>query len=173
MILITDPRSLQVMQGRVRFSEEPDDVLVAMLGSCVAACLRDPVLKIGGMNHFLLPGNAADAGKNSRYGAHSMEELVNGLLRKGAERHRLEIWLYGGADTLQGRTKIGSSNATFAEGFVRAEGFVLRGQDLGGTRGRRVRFHPHSGEVEVALMGEPPQQAAPAEKTLRNPVELF
>ncbi|MEJ6395428.1 chemotaxis protein CheD [Gymnodinialimonas sp. 2305UL16-5] len=176
MILVTDPRTLHVMQGQLKLSETPDDVLVALLGSCVAACMRDPILKIGGMNHFLLPGDDPSANSNSaRYGARSMEELVNALLRKGASRRNLEVWLYGGADVLRNSTKIGSANAKFATEFVKTEGFRLRGGDLGGKCGRRMRFHPHSGAVEHSYI-----ETAPDIRPISTPpdassgqVELF
>ncbi len=173
MILVTDPRTLHVMQGKVRISEEPDDVLVALLGSCVAACIRDPELRIGGMNHFLLPGDDPRDSGNVRYGARSMEDLINALLRRGADRRRLEVWLYGGASVLGGPTGIGASNATFARLFVEAEGFALKGTDLGGICGRKVRFHPHSGRVEVSLLERAPIERPIPDRPGRGTVELF
>jgi len=75
--------------------------LTTTLGSCVAACLRDPVLKIGGMNHFLLPeGNVGD-GAPARYGSYAMELLINDLLKRGAHRKRLEAKVFGGANVLK------------------------------------------------------------------------
>ncbi len=72
-------------------------VLTTLLGSCVAACVRDPVLGIGGMNHFLLPGNEQGAqGRSESYGVYLMEVLVNGLLKRGATRANLEAKLFGG-----------------------------------------------------------------------------
>jgi len=60
---------------------DDDTLLVTVLGSCVAACLHDPVLRIGGMNHFMLPdgGPDNDTDANTRYGAHAMEVLINEL----------------------------------------------------------------------------------------------
>jgi hypothetical protein len=72
-------------------------MLTTVLGSCVAACLRDPVAGVGGMNHFLLPdgaGAGTDAGR--RYGAYAMELLINELIKAGARRERLEAKLFGG-----------------------------------------------------------------------------
>ncbi|MGO7374200.1 chemotaxis protein CheD, partial [Rhizobium ruizarguesonis] len=72
---------------------DPNAVLSTILGSFVAACLRDPVAGVGGMNHFLLPGSAkspTSGGDATRYGVHLMELLINGLLQQGARRDRLE-----------------------------------------------------------------------------------
>lgn len=173
MILVTAPKTLHVMQGKLRLSEGPDDILVSILGSCVAACVRDPALRIGGMNHFLLPGSDPRDSGNVRYGARSMEELINALLRKGADRRRLEVWLFGGGDVLGGKTSIGSANGRFAMDFVRAEGFRLMGHDLGGKQGRRLRFHPHSGDYEVSLMQNAPVEKPAPVRPRPAEIELF
>lgn len=136
---------LHIIQGQFRVSDSVDTEMTTVLGSCIAACLFDPFQKIGGMNHFLLPGNDPTAGNNVRYGAHSMEQLINAMLRAGAHRNRLEVQLFGGANVVQGLSRIGDSNATFARDFVRREGFLLREEDTGGRLGRRLRFRPATG----------------------------
>ena len=92
-------------------------VLTTILGSCVAACIRDPVAGVGGMNHFLLPGSAeamAGGGDATRYGVHLMELLINGLLKQGARRDRLEAKIFGGAKTIATFSNVGEQNAAFA-----------------------------------------------------------
>lgn len=152
MMNVTDPRSQHVMQGQSQLSGNPNAVLVSILGSCVAACVRDPLLRIGGMNHFLLPGHDPRDSDSARYGANSMGKLINALLREGADRRCLEVSLFGGANVLGTKTGIGAANSAFATEFVRTEGLTLRSTDLGGTRGRRLRYHPVTGQIEVALM---------------------
>lgn len=155
---------VHVIQGQFRLADKPNQVLSTLLGSCVAACMRDPVLGIGGMNHFLLPGNDPNSTNNVKYGAHSMEQLVNALLRQGASRDRLEAQLFGGANIVQGLTKIGDSNCAFARQFMRDEGFRLVREDLGGTRGRKIRFKPSTGEVVMD-----PIDALAADTATRSP----
>lgn len=140
---------VHVIQGQHRLSEAPRDVLVTVLGSCVATCLFDPVRRIGGMNHFLLPGHDPNSDKNVKYGAHSMEKLINAMLQSGANRYRLEVHVFGGANVVKGLGRIGESNAAFAHEFVLREGFMLRSMDIGGTAGRRLRFHPTTGVCQV------------------------
>src|ERR1700712_1014008 len=142
-------RKITVVQGEYRVSSRPDVVLSTLLGSCVAACLHDPVAGVGGMNHFLLPGtDREDDGTSSlRYGAYAMELLVNGLLAQGAKRGRLEAKLFGGARMLAGLTDLGSRNAEFAEDYVRRENIAFVGGSLRGERGRRIEFWPHSGRT--------------------------
>ncbi|ABD55762.1 CheD [Jannaschia sp. CCS1] len=140
------------MQGQLYISQTPGESLTCILGSCVAACVHDPALRIGGMNHFLLPGRDPHDTGSVRYGARSMEALIDALLHKGADRQRLNVWLFGGANVLGTQTGIGAANSAFAVDFTRAQGLTLRGSDLGGTRGRRVHFTPATGDPRVDYM---------------------
>lgn len=85
-------------------------VLVTVLGSCVAACIRDTDSGIGGMNHFMLPddGRRDTAGVSARYGTYAMEVLINHLLKLGARRGRLEAKVFGGGAVM---ASLASSNA--------------------------------------------------------------
>lgn len=142
-----------IVQGEQAIATDPNAVLSTLLGSCVAACLRDPVAGIGGMNHFLLPGDRFGASGNAeRQGVHAMELLMNGLLRRGAQRSRLEAKLFGGARMMEGLTDIGEQNARFAERFLSAEGIPIVGSSLRGNRGRRIQFWPVSGRARQFML---------------------
>ena len=154
MTLLDDPTRIHVIQGEFRVSESSDIVLTTVLGSCVAACIRDPVAKIGGLNHFLLPGSEErrSALEAEQYGVHLMELLLNALLRSGAARHRLEAKIFGGAHLLQGLADIGERNADFAERFLRYESITMLKGSVGGHRGRRIEFWPVNGRTRQCLM---------------------
>ena len=145
---------VHVVQGQHVVSSDPEIVLTTILGSCVAACIRDPVAGVGGMNHFLLPGSAAQGPDRAaqRSGVHAMELLVNALLSGGARRERLEAKLFGGGRLIEGLTDIGSQNAEFALRFLSAEGIAHVGGSLRGEHGRRVQFWPVSGRARQSLM---------------------
>jgi len=130
---------------------EDDTLLVTVLGSCVAACLRDPILRLGGMNHFLLPDGDPNVGDSTRYGAHAMEVLINELLQHGAARKRLQAKVFGGGNVLQGfaHTLIGSRNAEFVLRYLDAEKIPVIAQDLRGIHPRKVYFFPNTGKVMV------------------------
>ncbi|WP_378952920.1 chemotaxis protein CheD [Mesorhizobium sp. ANAO-SY3R2] len=150
------------MRGEYHVVHEGDVVLTTILGSCVAACIRDPYAQTGGMNHFLLPGaNGPSSLDAQSYGVHLMELLVNGLLQRGAHRHRLEAKLFGGARTIDGLSDIGAMNGAFAETFLRNEGITIVGGDLGGDRGRRVEYWPLSGRARQFLLSGDKALAAP------------
>ncbi|WP_421855122.1 chemotaxis protein CheD [Oricola sp.] len=154
MSTITSNR-IPIVQGDFAVSDIEGAVITTVLGSCVAACMYDPVMKVGGMNHFLLPGNPAKGGSDQsrRYGVFLMEKLVNGLLEKGALRSRLEVKLFGGAQVLEARSDTGAKNSDFATNFVRNEGLALISTSLGGLQGRRVEFEPCTGRARQKFIG--------------------
>jgi len=145
-----EPKKVHVIQGEFHVAEGDDVLLTTILGSCVAACMRDPVTRVGGMNHFLLPGATGDEGL--RYGVQSMELLVNALLRRGARRDRLEVKLFGGARLVRGLTDVGTQNAAFAQQFLKDEGLAFAGGSLGGERARRIQYWPISGRARQTLL---------------------
>ncbi len=176
-------RRVHIVQGEYHVTSDAGVMLTTLLGSCVAACLRDPDMAIGGMNHFLLPGQEGDLEEGlrrdaERYGVHLMELLVNGLLRQGARRERLEAKLFGGARTMEGLADIGARNADFAERFLRHEGIRLVGGSLRGEQGRRIQYWPGSGRARQVFLSTdqipPPQNAVSTRAPLGGgSVEFF
>jgi chemotaxis protein CheD len=154
-------KRINLIQGEYKVSADPKVVLTTLLGSCVGACIRDPVAGVGGMNHFLLPGSdvGSSATESERAGVHLMELLVNGLMRQGAQRERLEAKIFGGARMMQGLSDIGKKNAEFAKRFLSYEGIRIVGSDLGGERGRRLHFWPVTGRARQSYMAA--AEAAP------------
>jgi chemotaxis protein CheD len=176
----TIERRVHVLQGEFYVTKDVDVMLTTILGSCVAACMRDPEAQVGGMNHFLLPGIAdrSQSREAESYGVHLMELLVNDLLRLGARRERLQAKLFGGSATMHGVRDVGALNAQFAERFLRHEGIDHVGGSLGGERGRRVQFWPASGRArQVALrkneIVSSPRANVPFNVMGRGEVELF
>lgn len=146
--IIETSHRIHIGQGEHYVTSDPGIMLTTILGSCVAACVRDPVAGIGGMNHFLLPegtGSGTDAGR--RYGAYAMEVLINDCLARGGQRSRLEAKLFGGGRMFDTLKDIGAANACFAERFLRDEAIALVGGSLRGTGGRRVQYWPASGRA--------------------------
>ncbi|WEY38646.1 chemoreceptor glutamine deamidase CheD [Paraburkholderia sp. SUR17] len=132
-----------------------DMVLVTVLGSCVAACIRDRTAGIGGMNHFMLPDDGADAGHaasdSMRYGAYAMEVLINEMIKAGGRRERFEAKVFGGAAVLAGMTtiNIGDRNSEFVRRYLALEKIPIVAEDLQGEHPRKVAFLPRTGQVMV------------------------
>jgi chemotaxis protein CheD len=180
---VTGGARVHVVQGEQYVTDDADAVLTTLLGSCVAACMRDPVAGVGGMNHFLLPGGRVDDidSQARLHGVHAMELLVNALLSRGARRERLEAKLFGGARLIDGLTDIGRQNADFAERFLADEGISLVGGSLRGEHGRKIQYWPISGRARQSLMERDTIRIFDAERKTRplapaesdGSVELF
>ncbi|MCW2247004.1 chemotaxis protein CheD [Azospirillum fermentarium] len=147
--------AIPITLGEWRVCRRPDEMVTTVLGSCVAACVHDPVARVGGMNHFLLPGAPAGAeGAHSpcRYGAAAMDTLLDAVTAAGAVRDRLEVKLFGGARVIEAGQDIGADNVAFALDYVARAGLTLTGRDLGGTLGRRLMFFPATGRAYRRFM---------------------
>jgi chemotaxis protein CheD len=134
-----------------------DEVLDTVLGSCVSACIRNPRLGIGGMNHFMLPrpsGSGSDtwdnrSGRATRYGTASMEQLINRILGAGGSRNELEVKIFGGGKVLSSLSDVGNHNVIFVRDFLKQEGLKVSSEDVGDTCPRHVQYFPMSGRVRV------------------------
>ncbi|MFZ5446459.1 MAG: chemoreceptor glutamine deamidase CheD [Myxococcota bacterium] len=140
-----------VLPGEFYVTRE-DEVLATVLGSCVSVCMRDPVLKIGGMNHFLLPGDGNARGDTTRYGIVALERLINELVKHGGQRERFETKLFGGGRVIGGSLDIGKSNIDFVHRYLHDEQLAVAAEDVGGNLARRVRYHPVSGKIRLLRM---------------------
>lgn len=147
-------KRIHVIQGEFAVASDPDVVYSTLLGSCVAACILDPERGVGGINHFLLPGDAEDrhTQDGERLGAHLLELLVNGLMKAGARRDRLRAKLFGGARVVRGLSDIGKRNSEFAERYLAHEGIDVVAKDVGGESGRRLQFWPTTGRARVSYL---------------------
>jgi chemotaxis protein CheD len=179
----------KVMPGEYLVTSD-EIALCTLLGSCVSACIRDPLRRIGGMNHFLLPADpdeplAADGDcAPGRYGVFAMELLINALLKRGARRESLEAKVFGGGQVMRSVSTagVGARNAEFVASFLRAEGIPLLSSDLQGDCARRVAFFPVSGRVlcrqlervkPAALADEDRYRVALATRPPAGEVEFF
>ncbi|MDR1310390.1 MAG: chemoreceptor glutamine deamidase CheD [Burkholderiaceae bacterium] len=145
----------KILPGQYYFTKE-NMVIVTVLGSCVSACIRDKVSRVGGMNHFMLPdeGSGGSDGlwsASMRYGAYAMEVLVNELLKAGARRENLEAKVFGGGHVLSGFSTldVGSRNAQFVRDYLKAERIRVLAEDLEDFFPRKVYFFPTTGKVLV------------------------
>lgn len=170
---------ITVMQGQARVSAGPRVELSTVLGSCVATCLYDPEIEVGGMNHFLLaepPPGMTTGDFDEHYGVYLMELLINEMLAHGASKPRLRAHLYGGANLNSGLARIGTRNAEFARQFLSNERITVVREDLGGNQARRVDFRPAHGQVRCRTVENtmvPETRPTPRPMVSRGDVELF
>jgi chemotaxis protein CheD len=134
-----------------------DDLMITtVLGSCVAACIRDPQTGVGGMNHFMLPegDSQSPASATMRYGAFAMEVLINEVLKAGGARERLQAKVFGGGAVLEAmqHMNIGERNGQFVLNYLKMENIPVLARDLGEVYARRISFFPREGRVMVRKM---------------------
>jgi len=151
-----------------------NEYITTTLGSCVSACLWDPLVKFGGMNHFMLPdagdgrvaaANLAGGGSDAaRYGSFAMEHLINAIMKAGGRRERLRAKIVGGGHVLQIATNIGDRNIQFVREYLTNEGIQIIGEDVGGRSGRQVRFHPLTGAAQVKPLASTESRGVIAEE---------
>lgn len=166
---VSNAERVTVIQGQVAVGSGRNEILTTVLGSCIACCLYDPVMRVGGMNHFLLaePRIGSDATDDTHYGLYLMELLINEMMGRGAVKSRMKAHLYGGANMHAGMTRIGDSNARFAQTFLSDENIDLVRCDVGGTSARRLDFDPVMGRTRCRTIDP---IAAPAHKPVIRPV---
>lgn len=177
-----DTDAAKILPGGYLATGDPM-MLVTVLGSCVAACLWDDVAGVGGMNHFMLPGE--NDGGCARYGAHAMEVLINDLIGRGARRNGLRAKVFGGAAVIRGMTvtHVGDHNAAFVRDYLATEHIPIVAADLGDACPRRVHFFPTTGralvrrlplvEARDAVTAERAYQRELVAKPAAGAVELF
>jgi chemotaxis protein CheD len=146
-----------------------------LLGSCVAACLYDPVAGVAGLNHFLLaapryarslPFTLTDAG---RYGIHAMELLIADMQKLGAARSRLQAKVFGGASVLghSGEVNflcVSEVNVRFIREYLSVERIPVLSEDLGGSLGRVIHFRSDDFRVYRRFIRRHDTQAVEAEE---------
>ena len=144
-------KRIKIHIGEIYTSSEPT-IINTILGSCVSVCLFDPVQKVGGMNHILLPGKA-DLDKydsSFRYGINAMEMLINSMMKLGSRKKNFFSKIFGGAHIIQSvelNSSPGLKNIKFVEEFLEMEGIPIVSRDTGGVNARRIYFHTNSGDV--------------------------
>jgi chemotaxis protein CheD len=135
-----------------------DEAIFTVLGSCVSACVRERKLKIGGMNHFMLPldrsgGTSAWAetlvSSATRYGNVAMERLINDIMKLGGQRANLEFKVIGGGKVLDMALDVGARNAQFVRDYLKTEGFLITAEDLGDSFARKLFYSPATGKLRV------------------------
>lgn len=138
---------VNVRSGEYHVTEGGREMMVTVLGSCVATCIYDPLTKIAGMNHFLLPGDIM-AQASPKYGIFAMEYMINEMLKRGALKTRLEVKVFGGGKVLpKSSIDVGEKNIAFIKEYLENESLKMVSSDLGGDYARRLHFCGDTGKV--------------------------
>lgn len=144
---------VKVLPGEY-YATKDNIMITTLLGSCISACLYDDKAKVGGLNHFLLPGEENSANllsSSGRYGMFAMELLINHLMKLGATREHLKAKVFGGARVIKGMTSanVGQHNVDFITLYLDQESIPISALSVLDIYPRKVNFFPSSGRVYV------------------------
>ncbi|WP_017873351.1 hypothetical protein [Candidatus Caldatribacterium saccharofermentans] len=150
-------RKIAVGMAEYRVSNDPEDVLCVLgLGSCVGVCLYDPVRRIGGMVHVLLPEHLPGQSNPFKFADTAVPALLAEVEKAGASRRNIFAKISGGAKMFSGADTlfdIGKRNAEAVKEALKVLGIPLKGEDVGGNRGRSIFFYLEDGRLEIKILG--------------------
>jgi len=130
-----------------------EHLIETVLGSCVAVCLWDQHHRLGGMNHFMLPGADVSLEEaTGRHGLYAMELLINDMMHRGSARSLLQAKVFGAGNVMAGVSRersVAAANERFVREMLAGEGIPIACADLGGNAGRRICFFLDTGKVKV------------------------
>jgi chemotaxis protein CheD len=136
------------------FYVSSNDVIATVLGSCISVCIKDTKTGLGGMNHFMLPGDVRSEdiflSASAKYGMFAMEQLINDMIKRGGLQKHFQAKVFGGGHVLNFRKTDGNvpeSNIDFVRAFLKMEQIEIVKEDVGGFTGRKVLFFPDTGKV--------------------------
>lgn len=141
--------AVKVLPGEYFVTSE-NIVICTVLGSCIAACLWDRALNVGGMNHFMLPeGDSADI--SGRYGSYAMEVLINEMIKLGARRETMQAKIFGGGQVMANFTtmNVGERNTDFVTQYLHTERIPIVSEDVMDIYPRKVVYFPVTGKAMV------------------------
>jgi chemotaxis protein CheD len=121
-----------------------------ILGSCVAVCLFDPVLKIGGINHYMLPYWNGQGLASPKYGNIAIEKLLDKLISLGSNKNNLKAKIFGGGEVIETQVvqfHIGARNIEVAKLLLEEKKIPIISSSVGGKLGRKIEFITSTGEV--------------------------
>jgi two-component system chemotaxis response regulator CheB len=149
-------KKIFLLPGKLDCAGE-ETLITTLLGSCVAVALHDPLTKIGGLNHYLLPEVIKGETPSPRYGIIAIPELIEEMEKRGADRFQLQAKIFGGANVLANNSigeSIGKRNIEIAQKMLKEAGIPVIRKDLGGERGRKIVFNTSTFEVLVSYNGD-------------------
>jgi len=146
-----EPTKYFLLPGAIKYSKKPMEIST-LLGSCVAVCLFDTKLNIGGMNHYMMPFWNGTGLASPKYGNIAIEKLINILLFAGSQRSDLVAKVFGGAAVLNTNDcifNIGERNIDIQENLLKHNEIRIVAKSLGGNRGRKLIFNTNTGLVKM------------------------
>ena len=142
------------------FASKEPYVVKTILGSCVAICLWDPVTRIGGINHYMLPNWNGNDLASPKYGNIAIDKLLEKMGQLGARRENLKAKIFGGGELIESGangTLIGERNIRVARLILEEKKIPVVASSTGGRKGRKILFFTDNGEVRHKFLDKKAQ----------------
>lgn len=157
--------------GELAVNEQPAEI-TTVLGSCVAVTFYSPRHLVGAICHAMLPRGGEGGG--FRYVDGALRYMLADFEQRGIRRDEILVKVFGGSEMFEGDggtklSSVGQRNLEEAAGILRTSGLRVTTGDVGGHRGRKLVFHPHTGVVFLKRLGHPPNMGQEAVSALRSP----
>lgn len=155
---------IKVGMADLKICKCPDVLTTLGLGSCVGVALYDPVTKISGLLHCMLPDSTQirNNANPAKFADTGIEALIQQMVAIGAVKTRLVAKIAGGAQmfamtTTNESLRVGERNASAAKDKLKQNGIRLLSEDCGLNYGRTVVFYSETGDYLIKAVGKPPK----------------
>lgn len=152
---------IKVGMADLKVCKSPDALTTLGLGSCVGIAVRDPITKIGGLAHVMLPDSTKIKNNSNMYkfADTGIEELINQLVKMGASKSRMVAKIAGGAQMFAFQNKsdmvrVGEQNVEASKAKLKQLGINIIAEDTGLNYGRTVIFYPEDGRFVIRAVGK-------------------
>ncbi|HCI30070.1 MAG TPA: chemoreceptor glutamine deamidase/glutamate methylesterase CheD [Fervidobacterium sp.] len=136
--------------GEWAVEKNPAILVTLGLGSCIGVCIRDPMARIGGMVHVMLPDSGGKPTNTpGKFADSGISLIIDELIKMGGQRSRLEAKVAGGASMFQSAMDIGSRNIEAVLKTLERNGVKLVAKDVGGNKARSIEYDIESGKLMV------------------------
>jgi len=143
--------NLHFLYPSALFASKAPHMVTTILGSCVAVCMYDPNVRIGGINHFMLPLWNGQGLASPKYGNIAIEKLLEKMISLGSNKNTIQAKVFGGGEVIQTNItqfNIGARNIKLALDMLDELKIPVLGQSVGGKLGRKILFNTETFEVK-------------------------
>lgn len=151
---------IKVGMADLKTTKSPGILTTLGLGSCIGICLYDPMTKVSGMAHIMLPSSKSIKNNKNiyKFADTGIEKLIEEMVANGASKHRMISKIAGGAQMFSFSSKndimkIGERNAIAVKKILKEFGIPIKAEDTGGNYGRTIEFHSLNGKLMVKTIG--------------------
>ncbi|MCP4146275.1 MAG: chemoreceptor glutamine deamidase CheD [bacterium] len=170
-------RNVKILGAGDYYATDKSEGIATVMGACIATCIYEDGGRIGGMKHFLIPGDFRDdeifLSPIARFGMYAMELLMGELIKLKVERSKLRAKVFGGSGILEGGSAgIGANNIKFIKTYLRMEGIPLAGINVGGNIARKIIFFPDTGKVMMKKINANLNKIVGTENRYKQKIEM-